>query len=426
MQISPNKTYFEQDGKPYFYLADTCWSAFTNISEADWSYYLDFRKAQGFNTIQVNLLWQWDASTPAFHIMPYAQSENGAFDFNQPNSEYFDRVYRMMKVARDKEMTIGLVLLWVNYLPDTWAQGINDLNTFPLDMVETYIEEVVRRYDAFLPIYIVSGDTDFPNDTVTEYFTRALKRLKELSPNALTTLHLCGPDSNIPDSIMNNPNLDFYTFQSGHDVNSPQIIHHLTTRFREKVTRPLLNAEPCYEMMGYGPMVYGRFDRFDVRRAAWQSVLSGANAGMTYGAHGIWSWYEPNLPNDTKAYPVFDRPYPWREALKFEGANDYAFLKRFMEAHDFHTLKPCREKIINTDSPEIAAAENKAYLLVYLPYNTVLTISENLADCQAYYLDLNSKNQVTAQLNWLETDKLTQVPMHPYIQDALLVINKRA
>ncbi|MBC8932636.1 DUF4038 domain-containing protein, partial [Escherichia coli] len=56
--------------------------------------------------------------------------------------------------------------------------------------------------------------------------------------------------------------------------------------------KPVINSEPCYELMGYSRQKYGRFSREDVRKAAWQSVLSGAIAGISYGAHGIWSWHE--------------------------------------------------------------------------------------------------------------------------------------
>ena len=35
------------EGKPFFWFADTCWSAFTSITEADWDYYLTRRAEQG-------------------------------------------------------------------------------------------------------------------------------------------------------------------------------------------------------------------------------------------------------------------------------------------------------------------------------------------------------------------------------------------
>ena len=49
-------TVFIERWKTFFYLADTCWSAFTNITDDEWDYYLYKRKAQGFNTIQINIL----------------------------------------------------------------------------------------------------------------------------------------------------------------------------------------------------------------------------------------------------------------------------------------------------------------------------------------------------------------------------------
>ncbi|MFU1845116.1 DUF4038 domain-containing protein, partial [Enterococcus faecium] len=58
--VSQNKRTLLRDGQHFFYLADTCWSAFTSIQENDWITYLDKRKEQGFNTLQINLLPQWD------------------------------------------------------------------------------------------------------------------------------------------------------------------------------------------------------------------------------------------------------------------------------------------------------------------------------------------------------------------------------
>ena len=43
--------------------------------------------------------------------------------------------------------------------------------------------------------------------------------------------------------------------------------------------------------MGYSSNMYGRFHQFEIRRAAWQSILTGAFAGITYGAAGIYSWH---------------------------------------------------------------------------------------------------------------------------------------
>ena len=42
--VSEDKSTFCRDKKPFFYLADTIWSAFTNITEDEWIYYLKRRK----------------------------------------------------------------------------------------------------------------------------------------------------------------------------------------------------------------------------------------------------------------------------------------------------------------------------------------------------------------------------------------------
>ena len=41
MSLTIENNILMKNGKPFFYLADTCWSAFTNIKDNDWDYYLD-------------------------------------------------------------------------------------------------------------------------------------------------------------------------------------------------------------------------------------------------------------------------------------------------------------------------------------------------------------------------------------------------
>ncbi|WP_310652548.1 apiosidase-like domain-containing protein [Lactobacillus jensenii] len=60
--LTVNGKYLYKDGQRFFYLADTCWSAFTNLTLPDWKFYLDTRKAQGYTAIQINLLRQYDSS----------------------------------------------------------------------------------------------------------------------------------------------------------------------------------------------------------------------------------------------------------------------------------------------------------------------------------------------------------------------------
>ena len=90
LQIAENKHTLLKDGKPFFYLADTCWSAFTNITDEEWEYYLYKRKVQGFNTIQINILPQWDASATDLDYKPFVNGD--PFTLNE---EYFTHAKEM-------------------------------------------------------------------------------------------------------------------------------------------------------------------------------------------------------------------------------------------------------------------------------------------------------------------------------------------
>ena len=60
LTVNGRRDGFLCDGKPFFWFADTCWSAFTSITEDDWDYYLTRRAEQGMNVLQINTLPQWD------------------------------------------------------------------------------------------------------------------------------------------------------------------------------------------------------------------------------------------------------------------------------------------------------------------------------------------------------------------------------
>ncbi|MFC5630840.1 MULTISPECIES: apiosidase-like domain-containing protein [Streptococcus] len=426
-QVAKGQRYFTQDDKPVFYLADTCWSAFTNISESDWEYYLDFRKTQGFNTIQVNMLQQWDASQTTLDFKPFKIKPDGTFDFEIYDEVYFKRAFRMFEKAYQKNMTIALVLFWCNYLPNTWASQmpIKQLGIFPKDNVVSYVDKVMSLYDRFKPIYIISGDTDFQTDEVIEdYYLTALNRVKENNRDALTTLHIRGREADLPVVLKESPNLDFYMFQSGHNSNYREMSYQLAEIFsRFSPQKPTLNSEPCYEQMGYSRRIYGRFSREDVRKAAWQCVLSGASSGITYGAHGIWSWHNSHYSFDSSVGEAFESPYDWRDALHFPGAWDYAFLKKFWEEHGLNKARPA-QYLLQNDTSEIRLAETETEILVYIPSNIEVRLDGSLESCQMTFLDLETKNQQIATACYVSELNQTLVRMHSFLRDVILIIKK--
>jgi hypothetical protein len=88
VEVSKTRDYLVRDGKPFFFLADALWTAFSNITTEEWEEYLDYRKLQDFNAFQVNILTQWDGGKPDLGIYPFKIDEQGKFDFYSINEEY--------------------------------------------------------------------------------------------------------------------------------------------------------------------------------------------------------------------------------------------------------------------------------------------------------------------------------------------------
>lgn len=423
LTISKDKKYFINGNKKFFYLADTCWSAFTNISFEEWEEYLSYRKMQGFNVLQINVLPQWDASKSDINIMPFKINKDGTFDFYSINEEYFHRAEKMIEVAVKKGFLPALVLLWCNYVPDTWASKLRETSKMPLDVVETYVEHVAKTFSKFYPIYIISGDTDFPTELTKNYYMLALNTIKKLSPECLTTMHLQGRLTELPEEFANNKNLDFYMFQSGHNSAYRHMPYEMALNFYNKsVKKPIINAEPCYEQMGFSRGIYGRFTTFDVRKAAWQSLLSGASAGITYGAHGIWSWHKKGKEFEKNIGEVFDKPYDWRDALRFDGAWDYSFAKWIFEMYDLFKIEPLDAILNNTREIRMAGNPDLSTIVIYIPSNTTVIVNMKLENYNFIIIDLEKKHIAKPTIE-ISNDK-TIIHMHNFTSDVLIIGTK--
>lgn len=422
IQIDKNQKIFIKNDKPFFYLADTVWSVFTNATLEEWEDYLSFRKSQGFNVLQINMLRQWDASGSVLNLHPFKQLEDGSYDYSSMKLEYFDRAEVMLETAVKHGFTPALVLLWCNYVPDTWADMFQAGNKMPLDCVEPYVEYVAKRYAKFSPIYLISGDSNFPTEQSIAYYKKALETVKRISPESITTLHIQGRLREIPAVFTEGEDLDFYMYQSGHNSQFQPTTYEIAEYLYENSEeRPVVNGEPCYEEISYSRNIYGRFTRFDVRKAAWQSVLAGGASGITYGAHGIWSWHKKGQSFGIIEGEGFDTPYDWRDALKFEGAWDYSFMKYLIEQNRLHGLKPL--DIIKDMSKEIRAAGNDETIVIYMPVNTKLKLELETSEYTFTTIDL--VNRRFSQTEVIETEEgITVIPLHDFTND-VLIIGKR-
>ena len=416
LRVSETKDILEKNGEPFFYFADTVWSAFYNVPIEDWKEYLDYRKMQGFNVLQIIILpIKHDASESNLSIDPFSVKEDGNYNYFEINHDYFKRACKMLDIAVEKGFIPALAPLWFAHViskddPDS---------VIPLDAVEPYITYIVNTFSKYKPIYIVTGDTWFEKEEY-EFYRREIKTIKAMSPESLTAVHL-NPHAYIPDEFLNSPLVDIVLYQSGHGtdngVETQELPYKLASHYySSSVKKPIINGEPCYEGAGYA-YSYGRFKEFDVRKATWQSILSGAKAGITYGAHGIWSWHNKGCSYSGSEF--LSTPYDWRVALRFKGGWDVAYAKWIFEMYGLFDLEPA--SCISSKSEEIrmSIGKNSGTIVIYVPFNINVELNMDISEYNITVIDLENKLVCKPEVNYL--NNMSTIHMHEFNSDVLII-----
>lgn len=420
LTVSENNRHFLRDGKPFFWLADTVWSAFTSAAPEEWKEYLEFRRMQGYNVLQLNVLPQWDRSMPDAGIAPFHPDCSGRPDFLQYNDAYFERAAAMTETAVGYGFVPALVVLWCDYVQDSWATLKSPGHIMPLSAVQPYAEHVVRHFAPYNPVYVISGDSKFETANTVEYYRMALDTIKKLSPDALASMHPGSGPIDLPDRFVHSPQLDFYMYQPGHRLEEQHYPYVLADKLsRQPVKRPIVNAEPCYEGHGHGNK-YGRFGPFDIRKAVWQGLLSGGHAGATYGAHGVWSWHRGGGDFPSEAFSM--APYDWRTALHLPGAWEAPFAKWIFETYDLFDCEPADWVLHPSAEVRAASTPCAKTIAVYIPYAAEVGLNRELPDYRWTLIALSNKRVAVPKVDI--RNGRTWIRMHSFNEDVLVLAKK--
>ena len=417
IQIAADRRSLERQGKPLFYLADTVWSAFTNATLEEWEEYLDYRKMQGFNVLQINILRQWDASGSDLELEPFAEHKDGTTNYSVYNERYFDRAEEMVRMATERGFTPALVLLWCNYVPDTWATKFQKNHKMPLEAVKPYVTYAVNRFSKFNPVYLVSGDTDFPSEEANAYYQTALETVKQISPSSLTTLHIQGRLRNIPETFANHEGLDFYMYQSGHNSEfqayAHEIAEHFTIRHRcvQSSTVNPVTSRLATVVTYMGATPHSTRARLHGRVCLPEAVLV-SRTGHTESGAGTKRKIFWHCGREG-----FDSPYDWRSALRFEGAWDYSFIKYLFDQYKLVGAKPL--DIVLNPTKEIRAAGNEDTIVLYVPVNTKVRLDFPVEDYEFTTIDLVQRRFAQTE-SFRETD-YGVIPMHAFEHDVVII-----
>ena len=221
LKVSDNNRYLvTEDGKPFFWMADTAWELFhrTDLQEA--KMYLKKRKEQGFNVIQAVALAELDGlNTPN----RYGEKSLSNNDPMTPNPRYFEYVDAIIDMADSLDMYIALLPSWGDKVfKNSWGTGPE---IFTPDNARAYGQWIGNRYKEHDNIiWIIGGDRNpragSTDITVWNQMAEGIAAAAGGYGNTLMGFH---PQPNRPGGsstwFHNEPWLDFNMHQTGHCAN---------------------------------------------------------------------------------------------------------------------------------------------------------------------------------------------------------------
>ncbi|WP_164821640.1 apiosidase-like domain-containing protein [Paenibacillus koleovorans] len=406
------RTLRTRDGQPFFWLGDTAWSCPGKASMEEWRRYVDVRASQGFNVLQLNSLPQHDATKPILKgSRPFEWQGDQLWDYDTILSDYFDRLDRMIEYANDKGIVIAIVVIWFYQIPHAKRKGRPLRHGMTLEQAKTYARFLVGRLQERNVIWVISGDDDFEEEGITDFYDAIGREVKETDGRGrLITTH---PAYMSGAYFHDKSWLDFNWVQSSHHGEEQDKAYlYVREEWRRTPAKPVVNSEPCYEGFPAWGLREDTFNRRDVRRACWWSVLEGGLVGITYGAEGVWNW---TCPGETRQDRKPEHLTTWEEALLFPGAEDLARMKAIMTSYAWWTLEPAPSRLVSTPSSytPVAASADAKLLMAYLPDGEAIELDLTGVPASATARWMHLERGEILPFEWPETSAGQSVRLSP-------------
>ncbi|MGH7574518.1 MAG: glycoside hydrolase family 140 protein [Longimicrobiales bacterium] len=378
----------QEDGTPFFWLGDSAWELFHRLNREQATRYLEDRARKGFNVIQAVILAELDG----LHE-PNAEGHTPLLndDPTTPNEAYFEHVDANVDIAAELGMYVGMLPTWGDKFNRRWGIGPE---VFTPENARAYGEFLGRRYVDDPIIWILGGDRIPESDQHHAIIRAMADGIRAASGGRqLITYHPMGGRKSW-EWFHGDDWLDVHLFQSSHGQRDLANDRLTDEGYGLRPAKPVIDGEPRYEdhPIDWNPEE-GWFEAFDIRQAAYWSVLAGA-AGHTYGDHNIWQMWEPGRE------PVSAARTPWREALDHPGAAQMGYMKRLFLSRPFLDLVPdpfaavsVAEEVEKNDGPDhirVARDAHGRYLIAYTPYGRPIEIDLSLLsgdEVRAWWFD---------------------------------------
>jgi hypothetical protein len=325
----------------------------------------------------------------------------------------------MVEAVLEEDLVPVLVVLWCNYVPNTWGAALTPDTVLDEDQTARYVRLVLEKFADLGPVFCISGDERFDDEVAVARYRATLETVRSAAPGCLTTLHST-PDAKPPPDLLAHPALDYYSYQSGHDTGWEERAAELPQQYRQHPSRrPIVSMEPCYEGHGYG-RGQGRHDARSVRLASWVGVLSGAGAGLGYAAHGAWSWHR--VGEEFNGEHFSGTPFAAHLALQLPGAWDVGLLRRIVEEHSLYDLRARQDLLVATTSgTRLGMSPDGRRVALYLPHPFSVGVRADLSGRRLRVWDLGRGRRDDVRFRY--DDGVTTFEQPDFLHDALYVLD---
>ena len=357
LKVSPNGRYFvDQDGKPFFYLADTCWLLFQRLDHDELDEYLKDRAAKGFTVIQAYVIRGLDRRHPDGNGSLLGESPFIGRDPTKPNEAYFRNVDYVVNRANELGLVMGLVTAKSWHVNKTPEQVFDEKNAY------IFGKFLGERYKNNAVMWYPGGDSVPGKDDAV--WVAMAKGLRAGSGGAqLISYHGSGQTSS--STWYHKADwLDFNTIQSGHTFASDSYAF-VSKDHAMSPAKPTVDMEPAYENHPTGAGK-PRVDAHKVRTQAYAAMLAGA-AGHAYGSLDLFWFFKPaNGP-----FPK-DGFQDWRTAMNYPAAGQMQMMRRLFERFPWYKLVPDQSLLASEPGTGpfrlvAARAEDGSFAICYSP-----------------------------------------------------------
>jgi hypothetical protein len=414
----PGKYYLSHsDGTPFFWLACTAWNGALKSTDEEWEHYLNQRKENHYNTIQL-VTTEWRGCDKNAEGLTAIEGTGRI----KIHPEFFKRIDQRIDEANAKGLLVSPVILWA--LPFGQGRELSPGYTLPLEEAVLLAKYIVARYQGNHVVWTLGGDGQYYGDQEVKWKEIGRRVFNDID-HAPVTLHPHGT-SWVGELFAPEEWYSLMGYQSSHSKEE-RTVNWINKGPMIKMWSKLkpmsyINMEPNYEEIGF------RISATDVRNASYWSIFATPLAGVTYGANGIWPWLQPGerILNHNDSGGVTG----WRKSIEFPGSIQMGYLTEFINRFEWWNLFPANEILAVQPGEEtfnhwisVVKSPGDEIIIAYIPAKCDVKLF-NPKGCEYLAQWFNPVTNVYSEAK-IETQNHSIQFTHHFENDMLIVLKEK-